>query len=267
MNEIRIGARGTDYGNWMSKAFMRVFASAAAVTAILFCLCAFLINILPLTIIVGVLLVVVIAFAIWIAKVRQAFSFTGGRVMEKIQQNLVAHLDWDGIGMGLDIGCGSGSMTIMCAKKFENSRMVGIDFWGSMWDYSKALCEQNAKLEGVGDRCKFIHDDAIDMDFEDETFDMVASNFVYHEVRNEPDKTKLIMETMRVLKKGGTFALQDFFDREEMFGKPEDIIAALKDAGISEVHYKGNIDEEGWIPKYVLSPMVIKDIGLLWGKK
>ena len=46
------------------------------------------------------------------------------------------------------------------------------------------------------------------LDFPDESFDAVASNYVYHNITGE-DKQELLLETLRVLKKGGTFAIHD----------------------------------------------------------
>jgi ubiquinone/menaquinone biosynthesis C-methylase UbiE len=41
-----------------------------------------------------------------------------------------------------------------------------------------------------------------------ESLDVVTSNYVYHNVMGE-DKQELLLETLRTLKKGGTFAIHD----------------------------------------------------------
>ena len=46
------------------------------------------------------------------------------------------------------------------------------------------------------------------LDFPDESFDAVTSNYVYHNITGE-DKQPLLLETLRVLKKGGVFAIHD----------------------------------------------------------
>lgn len=63
------------------------------------------------------------------------------------------------------------------------------------------MCEKNADREGVGSRCTFQHGDANRLDFPDESFDAVVSNYVYHNIIGA-DKQKLLLETLRVLKKG-----------------------------------------------------------------
>ncbi len=86
-----------------------------------------------------------------------------------------------------------------------------MDYWGAEWDYSKALCENNARLEGVTDRIRFQKGNAANLDFADASFDVEISNFVFHEVRSQPDKLALIREALRVLKPGGVFVFEDIF--------------------------------------------------------
>ncbi len=127
--------------------------------------------------------------------------------------------------------------------------------------------QKNAELEGVAARCDFMHRDAKKLNFEDETFDAIVSNFVYREVLGVSDKADLLLESLRVLKKGGSFSIQDYFDRDAMFGNINELMEKLKASGISEVYYKGNVDNEEWMPKAVLKTFIIKDISVLYGKK
>ena len=53
-------------------------------------------------------------------------------------------------GKGLDVGCGSGALTIACARKNPQGFMFGIDKWGKEYhSYNKELCENNASAEGA----------------------------------------------------------------------------------------------------------------------
>ena len=54
----------------------------------------------------------------------------------------------------------------------------------------------------------FLSGNAVLLDFPDESFDAVTSNYVYHNIARA-DKQALLMETLRVLKKGGVFAIHD----------------------------------------------------------
>ena len=266
-DSIYIGAEGTEYGNWMSMPAVRMGAGITMVSVAAFILVIVLSRNVAASIVLGAVASVCVAFFIYILKVRRAFSFTGGRVMDKIHQYLVSHLEWDGQGKLLDIGCGSAPLSIRCAKTFTDAQITGIDYWGKMWDYSKNLCEKNARLEGVADRCGFQNGDAAALDFPDGEFDAIVSNFVYHEVRNGQDKKDLILESFRVLKKGGAFALQDFYNREKMFGNPDEMIAYFKEQGISEIHYEPDLDKQSFVPAVCATPMIIKGAGLIWGKK
>lgn len=264
---INIGAEGTEYGNWMSAPVMKMAYGLVAILAVVDVLIIFLWKNLIGIGVATVLLVVVLYFALYLQKVRNTFSFKKGRLMDRIIQNLVEHLSWDGNGTILDVGCGSGAVSIRVAKTFQTAKVVGIDYWGPMWDYSDNMCSKNAALEKVADRCTFQHGDATALEFEEETFDAVVSNFVYHEVMGVSDKKTLLLESLRVLKKGGSFALQDYFDRSDMFGTPDEVMNYLKEHGISEVYYEGNVDGKEWMPKYVLKSFIIKDIGVVYGKK
>ena len=52
----------------------------------------------------------------------------------------------------------------------------------------------------------FRRGNAVKLDFPDESFDAVTSNYVYHNITGK-DKQQLLLETLCVLKKGGTFAI------------------------------------------------------------
>ena len=96
------------------------------------------------------------------------------------------------------------------------------------------MCEKNADREGVGSRCTFQHGDANRLDFPDESFDAVVSNYVYHNIIGA-DKQKLLLETLRVLKKGGVFALNDDM-KPRMYGEMEAFAQELRDMGYADVH-------------------------------
>ncbi|MCD8344097.1 MAG: class I SAM-dependent methyltransferase [Oscillospiraceae bacterium] len=102
-----------------------------------------------------------------------------------------------------------------------------------MWDYSKALCEKNAASEGVASQCSFQKGDANKLDFADETFDAVISNYVYHNIMGA-DKQALLLESLRVLKKGGVFAINDCM-KPKMYGDMEAFAQKLRDMGYQDV--------------------------------
>jgi ubiquinone/menaquinone biosynthesis C-methylase UbiE len=70
--------------------------------------------------------------------------------------------------------------------------------------------------------------------FEDEEYDLVISNFVFHSVR-VTDKKSLIKEALRVVKKGGAFAFQDLFNKQ-FYGDIALFNEELKTWGLKEIN-------------------------------
>ena len=160
------------------------------------------------------------------------FYIIGG-IMEQVHRVVLSHLDYDGEGKILEVGCGSGALTIRSALTWPKAKVIGVDHWGAVYNYSKALCEKNAAREGVASRCVFQHGDAKQLDFPDASFDVVISNYVYHNVMGA-DMQKLLLESLRVLKKGGVFALNDDM-KPKMYGDMEGFAQKLRDMGYEEV--------------------------------
>lgn len=272
---IKIGNERTDYGNWVPAAMMKTCYMVAIVLAALELIGVVLVvnraigGVLAVSLlaIVGVLFVIVLIFTLYMKKCRDIFDFNKGGLMGKVHQNLVDHLEWDGNGQLLDIGCGAGALTIRCAKTFSNAVLKGMDYWGTEWNYAKEQCESNAKAEGVDSRITFQKGDAAKLDFEDESFDAAVSNFVFHEVRTQPDKRMVVKEALRVVKKGGAFAFQDMFSQKTLYGDMNEFVEILKQEGIAEVHYIGNLEKQDFIPDFVTAPWMLQGVGLLYGKK
>ena len=153
--------------------------------------------------------------------------------MEQVHQTILSYMDYDCKGTLLDVGCGSGALSIRAALTWQEAKVMGIDYWDAVYSYSQSLCEKNAASEGAGSRCIFQHGDANKLDFPDESFDAVVSNYVYHNITGA-DKQKLLLETLRVLKKGGVFALNDEM-KPRMYGDMEEFAQNLRDMGYEEV--------------------------------
>lgn len=257
----------TNYGNWIPMPLLRMLYSASAALLLLFTASFVWPRLVAVTIIMGLAAAVTLSMTVYMHLCHREFSFEGGRLMPKIHDFLIDHLDWDGHGTLLDIGCGSAALSVRCAKIYPEAQVTGIDYWGFGWGYAKTQCEHNAELEGVGRRTCFEKGDAAKLDFADETFDAVVSNFVFHEVSTQPDKRQLIREALRVVKKGGSFAFQDLFVRKRLYGNIEEFVTQLQAEGINEIHYIANVEQTGLIPKYLQAPWMLVNIGIIYGKK
>ncbi len=220
-----------DYKNWMPKGL--IWGTLGAACA-LFLLTVFLgISSIPGKIsAVAVVLLTLAAF--WMILLYRAFSYNGSRQMSRqIIQGVSEYVKIPDGGTGLDVGCGSGALTIACAKKNPKAKMLGIDRWGKEYaSFSKTLCENNALAEGVSNT-SFSQGDATKLDFADETFDAVTSNYVYHNIPSK-NRQAILLETLRTLKKGGIFAIHDIMSKSN-YGDIRAFSEKLKKMGYEDV--------------------------------
>lgn len=258
----------TNYGNWVpEKALYMLFRAAVVFLGITAAVAVTLHNPV-ITAIAGIICAVTFVMAVYMFLCHEKFAFGKGNMMAGVHQHLVDHLEWDGEGKLLDIGCGAAALTVRCAKTFTKAQITAIDYWGVEWNYAKEQCEKNASLEGVADRIIFQKGDAAKLDFADETFDAAVSNFVFHEVHTAKDKRDVVREALRVVKKGGAFSFQDMFSQKTLYGDMEEFVETLKAEGISEIHYIGNLEKKlDFIPGFVTTPWMISGMGIIYGKK
>lgn len=257
-----------NYGNWVPEKALYMLFGAAVVLGTIAVIVQVVLSKPVITAAVGVLCVLALIMAVYMLICHETFAFGKGNMMAGVHEHLVEHLDWNGEGRLLDIGCGAAALTVRCAKAFPKAQITAMDYWGAEWNYAKEQCERNAQIEGVADRISFQKGDAAKLDFPDETFDAAVSNFVFHEVRTAKDKRDVVREALRVVKKGGVFSFQDMFSQKALYGDMEQFVRELKAEGISEVHYIGNLEKKlDFIPGFVTTPWMISGMGIIYGKK
>jgi cyclopropane fatty-acyl-phospholipid synthase-like methyltransferase len=104
----------------------------------------------------------------------------------------------------LDVGCGVGKPAVRLARA-TGATVVGITISQRQVDDANA----RARAEGLGDRVTFQRADAMDMPFEDGSFDAVfALESIIH-----MDRRRAIVEMARVLRPGGPIVLTDLIER------------------------------------------------------
>ena len=243
-----------DYKNWMPKGMVLGFLAGAVVAVIL----ALLFSCTPLlsagtlkttlTVIFILAAFALCAVTIWAYLMYRAFDYNGKRQMSRqIIEGIASYVyfpdaaktdssetkNLPAVAKILDVGCGSGALAIAVAKRNPTADVTGIDRWGKEYaSFSKSLCEQNAKAEGVNN-VSFRHGDATHLEFPDETFDAVTSNYVYHNIPTR-DRQAILLETLRTLKKGGTFAIHDIFSRAK-YGDMQAFVEKLRNMGYQKV--------------------------------
>lgn len=166
--------------------------------------------------IITILLVILIVFILWqvlIRVLRRFFDFPApafiGHFLDSDFRRKMQPPDKiisrSGIKEGmkiLEVGCGSGAFTTFVARAVGNKGEVfALDIQPEMLKQieSKLKRQENKDIQNI----RLIEGDALNMPFEDDSFDLVYSITVFQEI---PDKNKALKEMKRVLKPNGILA-------------------------------------------------------------
>ena len=117
----------------------------------------------------------------------------------------------------LDIGCGSGGITLHLVRAHDAGRVTGFDVEEPVIEAAR---RRSAHL-GLSDRADFVQAPPGPLPFADASFDVVFSKDALLHV---PDKDALFADIFRVLKPGGVFAASDWLIGHS--GKPSDDMKA-----------------------------------------
>lgn len=111
----------------------------------------------------------------------------------------------------LEIGCGTGSLTILAKQLHPGANVVGID------PDPKALARARRKAQRSGVTVQFDVGFSEELPYPDGSFDRVLSAFMLHHVRSDA-KLPTIREACRVIKLGGSLHLADFDEGQHHWG-------------------------------------------------
>ena len=119
----------------------------------------------------------------------------------------------------LDIGCGSGQALIHLAKRYPNSRFVGIDV------SAEATATANARRAGLGN-IRFEQRDLTDFDATaaPEAFDLVTA---FDAIHDQAAPERVLAGVHRTLKPGGSFLMQDIRASSQLENNLDHPIAPL----------------------------------------
>ena len=112
----------------------------------------------------------------------------------------------------MDLGCGTGTLTIMAKQAQPNAEVVGLDADPEMLKVALAKKDQE-KLD-----VKFEVGFTNALPYPDASFDRVLSSIMIHHLKT-PDKEKTAREIYRVLKPGGQLHVIDFGKPSTLYGK------------------------------------------------
>jgi len=102
----------------------------------------------------------------------------------------------------LDLGCGTGSTTLLLKRSFPNAEVIGLDLSPHM------LAVADDKAHQAGLAVQFQHGNAEQTGFADCSFDLVTASLLFHETPPAVS-CNILQECFRLLKVGGEVAILD----------------------------------------------------------
>lgn len=149
----------------------------------------------------------------------------------------------------LDLGCGTGTLTLMVKQMHPQVEVFGLDSDPAILEIARK------KVEKAGLEITLDQGMAFELPYQENYFDRVISSLVIHHISSE-NKQRTMLEIRRVLKRGGEFHMVDFgvpantYARitskvMRMFEEVDDniqgrIITFLRSAGFSQVGEAGH---------------------------
>ena len=102
----------------------------------------------------------------------------------------------------LDLGCGTGTTTLILKRRFPQAEVVGLDLSPHM------LVMAQRKAQAAGLEITFRHGDAMATGLDDASFDVVCATLLFHETPPLVAKT-ILQESWRVMSPGGQMLVLD----------------------------------------------------------
>ena len=150
----------------------------------------------------------------------------------------------------LDLGCGVGHGTLALTDYFPEAEVHAVEIGGALLRYA------HARAESLGKPVHFHQQDARRLQFDDESFDMVTSEILFHET-SRTGMPAILKEAYRVLKPGGAMCnlevplrykgmdmssvvvrdWQNYYNAEPFWGSlgSVDLRKAMEDAGFKRI--------------------------------
>ena len=128
----------------------------------------------------------------------------------------------------VDVGTGTGTLAIAALRRWPGIEVVGVDASSGMTEVAAAEAD---RLLGRDDRRRFESRVAFadELPFEDASFDVAISSFVFQLV---PNRFRALREARRILRPGGTLAYVSWLADDRAFPPDADFDAALEEIGI-----------------------------------
>jgi SAM-dependent methyltransferase len=250
------------YGNWIRSKILWLLG--------LTCLALFALSALPILALFRILCVILglAALASFLYPLYSYFMFSprGGNLQVKFYDLILEHVEQNSAGKILDIGTGNGILAIKAAQRNPAAQVTGVDMWEDDWEYSRSICDQNARIANVAERVQFKKGDAASLNYADGTFDVVLSNLTFHEVKLVIRKSDVMREALRLVKPGGSFAFIDYFYDEHFYGDTAGFELLLWSLKLNKVELKP-LQDVLVFPRLLNHPRALGKIGIIYGRK
>lgn len=118
----------------------------------------------------------------------------------RFRQQVVRSMNLNGDETVLEVGCGTGELTSMLAVILDGrGKVVGVDVSARMIEVAER------KASGQGNQIDYRVANSVSLPFADETFDVVVSSLVFHQLLSRDDRARSLSEIRRVLKPAGRY--------------------------------------------------------------
>ncbi|MGF1590604.1 MAG: class I SAM-dependent methyltransferase [Pleurocapsa sp.] len=149
----------------------------------------------------------------------------------------------------LDLGCGTGSTTMMLKQAFPNADVIGLDLSPQML----VMSEYKARQAGLD--IQWVHGMAEATEFTADEFEVVTASLLLHETPPSVSKT-ILQEAYRLLKPGGQVVILDGHQKvlrhttwlTDIFEEPyiNEYAAGSVDAWLGQAGFNQVLTEDVW---------------------
>ena len=144
---------------------------------------------------------------------------------ETFKRHLIEQADIQTGQRILDLGCGTGTLTILIKQRHPDADVIGLD------GDPEILGIARAKAAKAGVEITLDHGLAFQLPYPDDAFDRVLTSLVYHHLTRD-DKQRAFVEVYRVLRSGGDLHIVDFGKPRGFYGRlASQIIKRMEQAG------------------------------------
>lgn len=164
----------------------------------------------------------------------------------------------------LDLGCGTGSTTLLLKQAFPQAEVIGLDLSPYM------LVRAQDKANKAGLDIKWVHGNAEQTGFKEDSFDLVTASLLFHETPPAASQA-ILAECFRLLKSGGEVIILDGNQKtlrnlewlNNVFEEPyiRDFAAGNVDAWLGKAGFEAVETQDVWMIQQVSRGMKPLKVG------